>query len=191
MKMTSRLPLLALTLAFAASCAPAAAPEVATQAAPETTAEAAPEALAPSPVAAPAPAAAAAASVAPLARMAVHKSPSCGCCSLWVEHIEQAGYPVEVIHEEDLGPLKAALGVPEGMASCHTAIVEDYFIEGHVPAQDVARLLMERPDARGLVVPGMPVGSPGMEVPSGQVQPYTVYLVNKDGSTTPFSEYGR
>jgi hypothetical protein len=126
-----------------------------------------------------------------LAKMAVHKSPSCGCCGSWVEQMEKAGHPVEVISEDDLGPLKAALGVPAEMASCHTAIVEGYFIEGHVPAQDVARLLMERPDARGLAVPGMPVGSPGMEVPSGEVEPYTVYLVGKDGKSTPFSEYGR
>lgn len=124
--------------------------------------------------------------------VAVHKSPSCGCCSAWVEHFRQAGYPIEMVDgEEDLTPLKLALGVPAGMASCHTAIVEGYFIEGHVPAADVARLLAERPDARGLAVPGMPTGSPGMEVPSGEVAPYTVYLVNKDGSTTPFSEYGR
>lgn len=175
------LPLLAAVV-FIGGCSEAVPPDVAPS-------------PAPAPVAVAAPPAAAVAEVAPAAatmpKMAVHKSPSCGCCGSWVEHVEQAGHPVEVINEEDLGPLKAALGVPASMASCHTAIVEGYFIEGHVPAQDIARLLMERPDARGLAVPGMPVGSPGMEVPSGEVQPYTVFLVNKDGSTTPFSEHGR
>jgi hypothetical protein len=177
------LPILAAVV-FIGGCSEAAPPDVA----PSPSRE-------PAPVAVAAPPAAVVAEVAPAAatmpKMAVHKSPSCGCCGSWVEHVEQAGHPVEVISEEDLGPLKAALGVPASMASCHTAIVEGYFIEGHVPAQDIARLLMERPDARGLAVPGMPVGSPGMEVPSGEVQPYTVFLVNKDGSTTPFSEYGR
>ncbi len=173
--------LLALTAALACACSAAAAPEASPVAVPAA-ANVAPASQA---VAEAAPAASS------LPRMAVHKSPSCGCCGAWVEHMQQAGYPVEVIAEEDLEPLKLAIGVPSGMASCHTAIVEGYFIEGHVPAQDVARLLMERPDARGLTVPGMPIGSPGMEVASGEVQPYTVYLVNKDGSTTPFSEYGR
>jgi hypothetical protein len=179
---------LLLAVAFIGGCGEAASPEAAPAPAPASSPE-----PSPSPTAvAPAPAVAEVAPAAStLPKMAVHKSPSCGCCGSWVEHVEQAGHPVEIISEEDLGPLKAALGVPAAMASCHTAIVEGYFIEGHVPAQDIARLLMERPDARGLAVPGMPVGSPGMEVPSGEVQPYTVFLVNKDGSTTPFSEYGR
>lgn len=172
-----RLPLVALVAAMACACSPAAPPEATVAVA---------DAPAPTVVADVAPAASL------LPTVAVHKSPSCGCCGAWVDHIKQAGYPVEVIDdEEDLGPLKLALGVPPGTGSCHTAIVEGYFIEGHVPAADVARLLAERPDARGLTVPGMPVGSPGMEVPSGEVQPYTVFLVNQDGSTTPFSEHGR
>ena len=77
------------------------------------------------------------------------------------------------------------------MASCHTAIVGDYFIEGHVPAEDIARLLSEKPDARGLALPGMPLGSPGMESPDGEVEPYTVLLIQRDGSSTPFSQHGR
>lgn len=172
-------------LMFAAVVATACTVAVAPEPAPSPVADAPAAAAAPVVVAETAPAAAT------LPRMAVHRSASCGCCGSWVEKMEQAGYPVEVFNEEDLVPLKQALGVPDAMASCHTAIVEGYFIEGHVPADDVARLLMERPDARGLAVPGMPVGSPGMEAPSGEVQPYTVFLVNKDGSTTPFSEYGR
>lgn len=179
MKSHARLPLFALVAALASACSPATAPE------------AAPVAEAPATAVAPAPVAETAPSESLLPTLVVHKSPTCGCCSAWIEHVEKAGYPVEVVNEEDLNPLKLALGVPPGKGSCHTAIVGDYFIEGHVPVEDVARLLMERPDARGLTVPGMLVGSPGMEVPSGEVQPYTVYLVNKDGSTTPFSEYGR
>lgn len=188
------LPLVALTAALAGACSPAAAPVAAVEApsaAPSTVvADVAPvtgEAdAAQSP---PSPQTPEAAPLLP--RVTVHKSPSCGCCSAWVDHIRQAGYPVDVMDgEEDLTPLKLALGVPAGQGSCHTAIVEGYFIEGHVPAEDVVRLLAERPDARGLTVPGMPVGSPGMEVPSGEVQPYTVFLVNHDGSTTPFSEHG-
>ena len=183
MKSHACVPLFALAAALASACSPAASPEAALV--PTAVAEAPAPAAAPVPVAETAPAASL------LPTLVVHKSPTCGCCSAWIEHVEKAGYPVEVVNEEDLNPLKLALGVPPGKGSCHTAIVEGYFIEGHVPVEDVARLLMERPDARGLAVPGMPVGSPGMEVPSGEVQPYTVYLVNKDGSTTPFSEYGR
>lgn len=124
------------------------------------------------------------------AHMVVHKSPSCGCCGLWVEHMQQAGFHVEVIDTDDLGPVKQRLGVPFGKGSCHTAEVGGYVIEGHVPAEDVLRLLAERPKARGLVLPGMPLGSPGMEVPDGRVQPYTVELVAEDGSVAPFSQHG-
>lgn len=126
-----------------------------------------------------------------LPQVTVHKSPSCGCCSLWVGHLERAGFPVSVVAGDDLNPLKHALGVPAGKGSCHTALVEGYFIEGHVPVADIQRLLAERPAARGLTVPGMPMGSPGMEVPSGEVQPYTVFLVDMDGNSTPYSHHGR
>lgn len=124
------------------------------------------------------------------AHLVVHKSPTCGCCGLWVEHMQQAGFHVEVIDTDDLGPVKQRLGVPFGKGSCHTAEVGGYVIEGHVPAEDVLRLLAERPRARGLVLPGMPLGSPGMEVPDGRVQAYTVELVAEDGSVTPFSQHG-
>lgn len=123
--------------------------------------------------------------------MTIHRTPTCGCCGAWQTHVEAAGYAVEVVEEEDLAPLKQALGVPSDMASCHTAIVGDYFIEGHVPAEDIARLLSEKPDARGLALPGMPLGSPGMESPDGEVEPYTVLLIQRDGSSTPFSQHGR
>lgn len=125
-----------------------------------------------------------------LPMITVHKSPTCDCCSRWVTHLKDAGFPVTVVNTPDLNPIKVAVGVPAGMGSCHTAQVDGYFIEGHVPAQDIQRLLTERPAARGLAVPGMPVGSPGMEVPSGQVQPYAVHLVGPDGRTTEFSHHG-
>ena len=90
----------------------------------------------------------------------------------------------------DLGAIKERVGIPYGMGSCHTAEVDGYFVEGHVPAEDIKRLLHERPDAKGLVVPGMPAGSPGMEVPSGQVDRYEVILVGKDGKTSVFATHG-
>jgi hypothetical protein len=124
-------------------------------------------------------------------RILVHKTPTCGCCKVWVEHLIADGFAVEVRDVDDLGPIKTEVGVPPGKGSCHTAEVEGYFVEGHVPAEDIRRLLAERPDARGITVPGMPLGSPGMEVPGGRVEPYTVELVRKDGSTTAWAQHGR
>jgi hypothetical protein len=122
--------------------------------------------------------------------MVVHKSPTCGCCLAWADQMQAAGFEVDLRDVDDVAPIKQALGVPASSASCHTAQVGGYFIEGHVPAADIRRLLEERPDARGLAVPGMPVGSPGMEVPSGARQPYEVLLVHSDGSTTVFARHG-
>ncbi|HET6603601.1 MAG TPA: DUF411 domain-containing protein, partial [Xanthomonadaceae bacterium] len=121
--------------------------------------------------------------------LVVHRSPSCGCCLAWVDQMRAAGFRVEVREVADLEAVKRRLGVPPGAASCHTAEVAGYFVEGHVPAADILRLLAERPEARGLAVPGMPLGSPGMEVPSGITQPYDVLLVAADGSTTTFSRH--
>jgi hypothetical protein len=121
----------------------------------------------------------------------VHKSPSCGCCGLWVEHLRQAGFKVEVRNEDDLNPIKERLGVPYGKGSCHTAEIGGYVVEGHVPAEDIKRMLAEKPNARGLVLPGMPLGSPGMEVPDGTVQPYTVELMQRDGSTVAYAGHGQ
>jgi hypothetical protein len=120
----------------------------------------------------------------------VHKDESCGCCHLWVEHLQKSGFQVRVRNVTDLGGIKERVGVPYGMGSCHTARVGGYFIEGHVPAADIVRLLEQKPDAKGLTVPGMPAGSPGMELPSGEVQPYDVHLVARDGSTTVFMHHG-
>ena len=108
--------------------------------------------------------------------MIVHKDPSCGCCSGWVEHVRAVGFRVEVIEIADLAPLKARLGVPAPLASCHTAEIGGYVVEGHVPASTIGRLLLERPAATGLAVRGMPVGSPGMEISGSPDQRYDVIL---------------
>jgi hypothetical protein len=104
--------------------------------------------------------------------------------------VQQSGFKVVVRDVSDLDPIRKRVGVPYGMGSCHTAEVGGYFIEGHVPAADIVRLLEQRPDASGLTVPGMPAGSPGMEIPSGVVQPYDVHLVARDGSTAVFAHHG-
>lgn len=124
-----------------------------------------------------------------LPRMVVHKSASCGCCGSWVDHIRAAGFQVEVRDSDNLNPVKERVGVPLGKGSCHTAEVGGYFVEGHVPAQDIKRLLAQKPDAKGLVLPGMPAGSPGMEMPDGTTQPYTVELVGRDGAITAFARH--
>lgn len=121
----------------------------------------------------------------------VHKTASCGCCGIWVDHLKAAGFQVDVRDTDDMHPIKQRLGIPAGKASCHTAEIGGYVVEGHVPASDIQRLLSERPAARGLVLPGMPAGSPGMEMPDGYVQPYTVELVLADGSTQPFAQHGQ
>ena len=120
----------------------------------------------------------------------VTKNPTCGCCKIWVERLRDAGFQVEVNDTDNLNSVKQQVGLPYGMGSCHTAEVDGYFVEGHVPVDDIKRLLRERPQARGLAVPGMPAGSPGMEVPSGQVQPYDVMLVDRDGNATVYSHHG-
>ena len=125
-----------------------------------------------------------------LPAVTVYKSPTCGCCIKWVEHMRKAGFEVTVNDVDNVHPVKLRVGVPPGKGSCHTAEVAGYFLEGHVPAPDVKRLLVERPAAKGLAVPGMPAGSPGMEMPDGRIQTYDVELVAKDGSTSRFSRHG-
>jgi|JI10StandDraft_1071094.scaffolds.fasta_scaffold361195_2 hypothetical protein len=126
-----------------------------------------------------------------LPEMTVYKSPTCGCCTSWVEHMQKSGLKVIVVETDDLNVIKNKLGVPTELASCHTAKVGNYFVEGHVPADDVKRLLQGNSDVLGIAVPGMPMGSPGMEVPSGEVQPYTVTQVNKDASLSIFSTHNK
>ena len=137
-----------------------------------------------------APAPAVAMSAAALPTIIVHKSESCGCCSLWVDHMKRAGFTADVRNADNLDAIKTSVGIPVGMGSCHTAQVGRYFVEGHVPPEDVKRLLAENPDAKGLTVPRMPMGAPGMEVPSGEVEPYEVLLVANDGTTSVYARHG-
>lgn len=125
------------------------------------------------------------------ATMTVYKTATCGCCKAWVEHVRAAGFEVEardVAHGE-LVAHKRELGVDPALASCHTAVVDDYVIEGHVPAADIRRLLDERPDVAGLAVPGMPAGSPGMEV-GGRTEAYGVIAFDAAGGMRLYSHYG-
>ena len=124
-----------------------------------------------------------------LPTVTVYKSPTCGCCTSWVEHLRESGFAVETVDTDDVQSVKAEHGVPQGLQSCHTGVVDGYVVEGHVPAADVKRLLAERPEAAGLAVPGMPVGSPGMEQ-GDTVQPYDVLLVG-DGEPSVFARHGR
>jgi hypothetical protein len=119
-----------------------------------------------------------------LAQIRVNRDPSCGCCGAWVDHLRQAGFPVEVIETSELNRVKVSLGVPQALASCHTAEVAGYVIEGHVPAGAIKRLLTEKPQAKGLAVPGMPVGSPGMEVEGSEPETYEVILFGPWGQRT-------
>jgi hypothetical protein len=112
----------------------------------------------------------------------VHKDPNCTCCSGWVRHLGGAGFVVTAVETTDLQPVKTRLGVPAELAACHTAEADGYVLEGHVPAVAVQRLLNERPNAVGLAVPGMPVGSPGME--GGAPRPYDVVLFGPRGRQT-------
>ncbi|MCC2651085.1 MAG: metal-binding protein [Microvirga sp.] len=123
-----------------------------------------------------------------LPKMTVAKDPNCGCCGAWIEHVRKAGFPVEVIESAEVSRLKVRLGVPQALASCHTAEIGGYVIEGHVPADAIKRLLAEKPQAKGLAVPGMPVGSPGMEVGGVEDDTYDVVLFGPAGQTT-FSRY--
>ncbi|MDX9844888.1 MAG: DUF411 domain-containing protein [Aquabacterium sp.] len=118
----------------------------------------------------------------------VWKSPTCGCCTAWVEHMRNAGFTVNVSEVDDTSPTRKRLGMPAKLGSCHTALVGGYVLEGHVPADDVKRLLRNKTAGLGLSVPGMPVGSPGMEM-GPRLDPYDVLLVQRDGSTSVFSHY--
>lgn len=114
----------------------------------------------------------------------VFKSPSCGCCSKWVEYMRSHGFVVSIRDMEDLEAIKKMAGVPDGLQACHTATVDGYVVEGHVPVEAVRRLLRERPKMRGITVPGMPAGSPGMESP--EPERYSVYSFDKNGKTDEF-----
>jgi hypothetical protein len=122
----------------------------------------------------------------------VWKDPDCGCCNDWVKHLQAHGFAVKV-NERGNDAMRARLGIPQKYASCHTALVGGYAVEGHVPAADIRRLLKDRPEAVGLSVPGMPVGSPGMDQPiyGKRRDPYDVMLVLKNGDARVYASYNK
>ena len=125
---------------------------------------------------------------APGPTMTIYKSPECGCCQKWVMHVAAAGFKPAVNDVQDLDAIKRRYGVPAALQSCHTALVDGYVVEGHVPAADVRRLLKERPKVKGIAVGGMPAGSPGMEVP-GRADRYDVMAFLADGTTRRFASH--
>jgi len=120
------------------------------------------------------------------ARFIVHRDASCGCCGAWVKRVQEAGFSVQVVNEPDMKAIKKRLGVPAALSACHTAEVDGYVIEGHTPIAAIKRLLEEKPKAIGLAVPGMPAGSPGMEM-GGDQEVYDVILFGADGQR----DYGK
>jgi hypothetical protein len=119
----------------------------------------------------------------------VYKTATCGCCSKWIEHMRTNGFEVKSTDMPEVTSVKTSYGVPTDAASCHTALVGGYVVEGHVPASAVKKLLKEKPKVVGIAVPGMPVGSPGMEVPSGEVEAYNVVSFDKSGKMTVFEKH--
>ena len=120
-------------------------------------------------------------------RVTVYKDPTCGCCGKWAEHLRSNGFDVAIQETKDLAAYRKKYGVPESLASCHTAVVDEYAVEGHVPAREIQRLLKERPKAKGLAVPGMPVGSPGMEATKAQA--YSVMVFDDAGRSQVYQSY--
>ena len=125
----------------------------------------------------------------PAPTVQVYRSPTCGCCANWVKHLQQHGFTTRVTETDDVASIKTQRGVPARVQSCHTAVVDGYVIEGHVPAADVQRLLKERPAVVGIAVPGMPIGSPGMEVPGQKPQAYDVVAFDKQGQTRVYASH--
>lgn len=123
-----------------------------------------------------------------LPQVVVYRSPTCGCCEAWVDHLKAAGVPVKVIEVQDTSTARRKHGLPAQFGSCHTGVVAGYVVEGHVPVAEVKRLLAARPQAIGLAVPGMPVGSPGMEA-GDRKEAYAALLIDKTGRETVFAHY--
>jgi hypothetical protein len=121
-------------------------------------------------------------------QITVWKNPNCGCCSEWIAHLRKNGFEVAINDVEDTAPIRQKFGLPAKFGSCHTARMGNYVVEGHVPAQELRRLLREKPSALGLAVPGMPVGSPGMEM-GDRRDAYDVLLVRADGSSRVYQSY--
>jgi len=117
----------------------------------------------------------------------VYKSPTCGCCNKWIAHLESENFNVVAHNRPDMNRVKLDLGVPAAMGSCHTAVIDGYIIEGHVPASAIKRLLKEKPSAAGLAVPGMPIGSPGME--GARKDPYHALIFNRSGDAAIYQSY--
>ncbi len=122
-----------------------------------------------------------------LVEITVYKTPTCGCCGKWVDHLENNGFKVNAKNKTDLSSIKQQLGIVTNLQSCHTAMVGGYFVEGHVPASDIKKMLLTKPDIKGITVPGMPMGSPGME--GARVDKYDVLAVHKNQKITLFSRY--
>lgn len=122
------------------------------------------------------------------ASMTVMKSPTCGCCAKWIEHVKAHGFTVKVVETDDIMAVKAKAGVPSKLASCHTTLVNGYVVEGHVPAADIKKLLASKPKAKGIAVPGMPTGSPGMEHGNHR-EAYQTILFRADGTTAVFARH--
>ncbi|MGH9253894.1 MAG: DUF411 domain-containing protein [Vicinamibacterales bacterium] len=125
----------------------------------------------------------------PVPTVQVYKSPTCGCCANWVKHLQQHGFRTQVTETDNVADIKAQHRIPARVQSCHTAVVDGYVLEGHVPAADVQRLLKERPAVVGLAVPGMPIGSPGMEVPNMKPQAYDVVAFDKQGALKVYASH--
>jgi hypothetical protein len=118
-----------------------------------------------------------------------YRNPGCGCCEKWAEQLKAAGFEVDMLDDPDLSARRSAAGVPDDLAGCHTALMGDYVIEGHVPLADIQRLLTEKPPIKGIAVPGMPTGSPGMEMGESR-DAYEVWAFNLDGARRIFASYG-
>lgn len=121
-------------------------------------------------------------------QMTVYKSVTCGCCKNWVEHMKANGFDVKSIDVDDIDKVKLDNGVPASAESCHTGLVNGYIVEGHVPADAVMKMLKEKPAIAGIAVPGMPIGAPGMEMPNGQKEPYTIVAFDKAGKTSLYQK---
>ncbi len=127
------------------------------------------------------------ASAAVLPSVTLYKNPNCGCCSIWAENMQARGYKVKVLKRNDMEPIKLRAGVPDELVTCHTAFIEDYVIEGHVPLPAIEKMLRERPKILGLAVPGMPAGSPGM--PSINKEPFTVFTFDADENVIEYMSF--
>lgn len=125
----------------------------------------------------------------PPVAMTVYKTPQCGCCRTWVDHLRENGFEVTTHDVPDISAIKTKLGVPSDLGACHTAVAGSYVVEGHVPAADIQKLLATKPKAAGVAVPGMPIGSPGMEVPGRPADKYDVIAFAKDGKRSVFAKH--